>query len=313
VSGPDVAPAPAAGERWEDGAAAPALAAFAAHLIRRRAHDGLGPRCERLRSRGEAIDRFAAGRELASTLAGRVGPRWETGAREVPEPVTKGLRRCQKPFHLWNVERVEHDDPLTFERVSGLIVGRAAALPEELRPPRTLKKASRALREWIDEQAFHVVMQKMDKKRHAKLLRDKLPYGRKDDDPGDSIVIQVGESLDRIAAFVRRPEGLPPRPAREADDDDDDRPRLGPPPSFDLSQPDADDDGGGGGPFGGLDLSQPDGDDDDDGDGDDGDGGGGGPFGGLDLSQPDDDDGDDDSGGGGPFGGLDLSQPDDEG
>jgi len=247
-------------ERWHDGDVSLELQRFAARLTRTRSHEGLGPRCELLRFRGEDADRFAARRELSTTLAGRVGPRWECREltdKDIPAGVTKGMRRNQKPFHLWNVERIEHDDSLKFDRIDGLIIGRAAALPEELRPPRKLKKATRVLREWLDDQAFQDVMLKMDKKRNAKLMIDKLPYGKVDDDAGESIVFQPGQALDeRFAAFVRLPGGLPPRATRDLEDDAEEAPRLGPPPSFDFTQPaDAE---GRSPPLAGFDFSQPD-------------------------------------------------------
>lgn len=243
----------------------PELAAFAARLVRARRHRGVGPRCERARSRGEAIDRFAAGREYSTTLAGRVDPRWacrELERDDLPESVIKGLQRCQKPFHLWNVERVEHDEALDFERLDALRVGRAAALPEDLRVPRRVEKASGALREWVEEQAFREAMLKMDRRRFQKLLRDPLPYGRSDDDPGDDDVVVIGPPgpgggarglPERIAPFVRLP-GPGPRIAPDVPDDGDGEVTYIPVPGpggFDMSQPDDDDDGGGG-----FDLSQ---------------------------------------------------------
>lgn len=287
----DAAPAPTP-SAW---AATPELQAFAARVIRSRRHRGLGPRAERLRSAGEAIDRFAAGREYSTTLAGRVDPRWACPERDrddLPESVAKALKRCQKPFHLWNVERVEHEDPLAFERRDGLRVGGAALVPDDLRVPRRVEKASRALREWLEEQAFRDTMVKMDRRRFLRLLRDPLPYGRKDDEPRDDDDVVVigppgpggGRGLpEHLAAFVRMPGGVAPRSPDLPDDDDE-----GDGTSY-LPLP---------GP-GGFDMSQPDEDDGADGDDD------GGGLGGFDMSQPDDDDPVD--AGDGP-GGFDLSQ-----
>lgn len=269
-----------------DGALPPELQEFARRLVRARRHRGVGPRCERLRFRGEAVDRFAAGRELSTTIAGRVAPRWDCpplGDDAIPDGVTKGLRRNQKPFHLWNVERVEEDEPLAFERQQPLRVGAAARLPEELLVPRRIEKATRALKAWLDDQEFQATVAKMDRQRFRRLLREPLPYGRKDDEPPPTggIVIPVpgpGQSVpDRFAPFIRIPV---PGPVFAPDDDDDDRPRRPPfpPGGFDLSQGDDDDDAGGPPalpplpPGLGFDLSQPD------------DSGG---FG-FDLSQPDD-------------------------
>ncbi|MCO5167045.1 MAG: hypothetical protein M9894_11840 [Planctomycetes bacterium] len=272
-----------------DGALPPELQAFAARLVRARRHRGVGPRCERLRFRGEAADRFAAGRELSTTIAGRAAPRWACPPLDpdaIPEAVTKGLRRNQKPFHLWNVERIEEDEPLAFERQQPLRLGAAARLPDELRVPRRIEKATRALKAWLDDQEFHATVAKMDRQRFRRLLREPLPYGRKDDEPptGGIVIPPPGPGpavSERVAPFVRIPVPGP----RFDDEDDDDRPRRPafPPGGFDLSQGDDDDgpDDGGGPPALppfpplGFDLSQPD---------DDGDGGG---FG-LDLSQPED-------------------------
>ncbi len=271
----DDAPAPAAPQDpWEG---SPELQAFAGRLVRARRHRGLGPRCERLRPRGEAIDRFAAAREYSTTLAARLDPRWACAPREeLPDAVRRALQRCQKPFHLWNVERVEHGDGPAFERRDPLRVGAGAALPEELRVPRRVAKASRALREWIDEEGFRDAMLEMDRRRFQKLLREPLPFGRKDDDPADEgEVLVIGPPgpgggprglPERIAPFVRRPRPTPdPRALRRLPEPDDDGVIHVPVPGpggFDMSRPDDDDDRDrndqGGGGVGGFDLSQPD-------------------------------------------------------
>jgi hypothetical protein len=254
--------------------------AFVDLVVGRREHQGPREGWAAHPWAGEAIDRFAARRALEATVAGRVLPRWACPPLDpdaISDRVRTAIQHNQKPFHLWNVERVEHEDPFDFEVRDGLRLGRAATLPDELRPPRSIEKATRALRAWLEDQDFRRTLDRHDAQRRRRLWVDALPYGRKDDevgpaggDDGDYVVIAPpgpggrGVRLDeRLAPFIRLPVPgpLPPRGAAEDEGAED----------------------GDGGAFGGLDLSQPADEDEDD-------GRAGGGFAGFELSQQDDED-----------------------
>lgn len=208
---------------------------------------------------GERVDAFAARRALEATIAGRSRSAEPDDAR-CPNALKTGMRACQKPFHLWNVERQEMGDPPAPERVEALVVGRAAGVPEELRPPRSIEKATPALVDWVLGQQLRREMDRRDLQARRQLLVDPLPFG-KPDEPAEPEGRTV--RID-IAGGGKLPPGFDPR-------------RFRGPPELLARLGRAGDEGG---PFvpGGLDLTQ---DDDDE-------GAGGAPAG-FDLSQPDDD------------------------
>lgn len=209
------------------------LASFAARLVSARSYEGVGDRCARARHPGEAIDRFAARRELSVTIAGRAGARAKVGEASIPEAVTGGLKHNQKPFHLWNVERAVHDPPAAFEPQPAVRLGTAAVLPEELRVPRRLKKATHVLEECVDSASMRDDMAKLDRLQFLQLLRRPLPFGRPEDPPAEgrteAAPRRAGPPVpERVAPFVRAPGGMPR--SRFDDDQDPDAPGFEPPP-----------------------------------------------------------------------------------
>lgn len=207
---------------------------------------------------GERLDAFAAGRALETTIAGR--PRSaDPDDDRCPNKLKTGMRACQKPFHLWNVERQEMTDPPAPDRLDPFVVGRGAALPDEQRPPRTIEKATRQLVDWALGQQLRREMDRRDLLARKQLLVDPLPFGKPDepDEPqGRTVRIDIAGGGKLPPGFdprrFRGPPELLARLARPRDDDD------GPsfPGGVDLAQPDDDDDGGGG--PAGFGLSQPD-------------------------------------------------------
>lgn len=251
--------APAPTGAWDDAE----VAAFAARVERRRdlplQAEGWGAH----RVVADAVDLFAAGRELAATIAGRALPRWETKERDretIPERVRVGLQKYfQKPFHLWNVERIVEVAPFKLVHQPRWTVGEAAALSEEQRPPRTFEKATRALVKLIEEARAWRSYDRVALAARKRLLVDPLPFGRKDDGPdgapqGRTVLIDIAGpgGPGALPAWFdpRRLRGAPPRGgpapggfALSQPDEDEPPPRRGPPPGtgsggFELSQPD---------------------------------------------------------------------------
>lgn len=267
MSGDEAAP-PRPGE-WDDEEAQ----AFAARVERRRdlpiQAEGWGAHRLVL----DAVDLFAAGRELPATIAGRALPRWETKERDrekIPEPVRIGLQKYfQKPFHLWNVERIVESTPFQLVPQPPWTVGQAATLTDEQRPPRTFEKATRALVRLTEEARAWKAYDRTALAARRRLLVDPLPYGKPDDPAPDAA--PQGRSVLIDIAGPGGPGALPawfdprrlrrgPSPARgsappagpggfELSQPEEDRPppprRKGPPPGmgpggFELSQPDDD-------------------------------------------------------------------------
>ncbi len=265
VEGGD-APSPSA---WDDEEAQ----AFAARVERRRdlplQAEGWGAHRLVL----DAVDLFAAGRELAATIAGRALPRWETKERDrakTPERVRIGLQKYfQKPFHLWNVERIVDATPFKLVRQPPWTVGQAATLTDEQRPPRSFEKATRALVRLAEEARAWKAYDRAALEARRRLLVDPLPFGKKDDAPaqdappqGRSVLIDIAgpDGPGALPSWFdpRRLRGPAPRggpgPARggfemsqpdepSRDEDRPPPPRRGPPPGagpggFEMSQPD---------------------------------------------------------------------------
>jgi hypothetical protein len=246
---------------WDDEEAA----AFAARVERRLdlplQAEGWGAQ----RLVADAVDLFAAGRELAATIAGRALPRWETKERDketIPERVRIGIQKYfQKPFHLWNVERIVDVTPFQLVHQPPWRVGQAAALTEEQRPPRTFEKATRALVKLVDEARAWKAYDRTALEARKRLLVDPLPYGKEDDAPAADAAPQGRSVLIDIAGpggpgalpswfDPRRLRGPTPRggpgPAPggfEMTQPEDEPPPRRPPPAmgpggFDMSQPD---------------------------------------------------------------------------
>ncbi len=155
------------------------------------------------RTPGEALDAFAAARVARSE---REGPGRVVEA-EVPARVGRALKHCQKPFQLWNVNRIEQTYDFELKPGPELKVGGAASLPEELRPPRQLEKATAALMAWIDDQAFEAMIAKGNRERARRVWREPLPFGKPDPRPAPA------EPPPGAQHPGPRPEGPPgPRP-----------------------------------------------------------------------------------------------------
>ncbi len=266
-------------DRAEDGAARPALrawddeeaAAFAARLERRLdlplQAEGWGAG----RLVADAVDLFAAGRELAATIAGRALPRWETKERDreaIPERVRIGLQKYfQKPFHLWNVERIVDSTPFKLVRQPPWRLGQAAKLTDEQRPPRTFEKATRALVKLVEEARAWRSYDRTALAARKRLLVDPLPFGKQDDAPapdaapqGRSVLIDIAGpggpgalpswfDPRRLRGPAPRGAGPPPGGLELSQPDEDEPPppprREGPPPGmgpggFEMSQPEDD-------------------------------------------------------------------------
>ncbi len=132
---------------------------------------------------GEAADRWVM--RLGRARRQRP-PTVREEAIEPPERIATAMRRCQKPFQLWNVNRVQQTEPYALEPGPELKLGGAADLPEELRVPRRVEKATTALKEWVEDQEFEAMLRKGDARRLKQALREPLPFG-KPDPKGDGV------------------------------------------------------------------------------------------------------------------------------
>jgi hypothetical protein len=107
---------------WDD----PALREFAERLVRRRE-----PRLTDPGPRGaDAVEWFLGQVEPAVKAQETIRARFEPPTGDIPGSVKIGMSDCQKPFHLWNVNRIE-DKPGTFVKEPPYTLGAAAAIERE--------------------------------------------------------------------------------------------------------------------------------------------------------------------------------------
>ncbi|HBP21673.1 MAG TPA: hypothetical protein DEA08_28295, partial [Planctomycetes bacterium] len=177
---------------WET----PALRAFAGRLVQRRSRTGaVGERAHQHPSWGERALAFC--RRLVEASAGEGVERrfeWELMDREqVPAKVRKGMNEAQKPFHLWNVERIEETGQYQLVPGPRYVVGEAT---KDLAPrgmPQGVETATRALRAWLDAQELEDLRVRMNERRFRELLRQPLPYGRGDEDDEQPAAASSGD------------------------------------------------------------------------------------------------------------------------
>jgi hypothetical protein len=209
------------------------------------------------RSGSDRLASFAAWLERAAGTSDRVAPRLDVREVDAPGGVRRALESCQKPFQLWNVERIEAVETFALKPVTPLRVGQAAQLSEEQRPPRKIDKATRTLVDLLEERAFRALMDEKNRAQQARIWIDPLPFGVAEEEPGPRArVISVEELMAMQGGG-------------------DETPRRGPPPAQRRGPASAP-------PAGGFSFDQPDDDDDDDDDR-------GPPRGGFAFDQPDDD------------------------
>ena len=172
-------------DAWES----PALRAFAGRLVQLRSRTGaVGARAQGHPSRGERALAFCERLARASAKEG-VQRRFEWSQLEreqIPSKVRKGMNEAQKPFHLWNVERIDESGPYRMVPGPRYVVGEAT---QDLAPrgmPKGVETSTRALRAWLEGQEMEELRQRMNERRFRELLRQPLPYGRSEDEPAGS-------------------------------------------------------------------------------------------------------------------------------
>ena len=179
---------------WDDERAR----AFAARLIKRHqttwglSPGGLG---ERLRAHAEeaapgwTADAFAARISAAHAQAGVEGRfRVEEGDRttSVPAPVREGLNHNQKPFHLWNVERIVEKPYYLLEPQAPYRVGLAAEDdPQTPRGmPQGLPSSSAELVQELESEAAAKAAEAAAAAARRALWEQALPFGQREEEPG---------------------------------------------------------------------------------------------------------------------------------
>ncbi|MGE0711486.1 MAG: hypothetical protein AB7N76_24505 [Planctomycetota bacterium] len=167
----------------------PTLRSFAERLVRRRldvgevgagalAHPSAGARS------AEFVEQVLRDRARAGAEARFA---WNVlGRDEVPRHVLEQMNRVQKPFQLWNVQRVEVKGAFELVPQEPFRVGGAAAPSGEEGMPRALPTSTAALRGLREEQEMEEMRARMNRQRFRQLLRDPLPYGKRDDEPEDA-------------------------------------------------------------------------------------------------------------------------------
>jgi hypothetical protein len=104
------------------------------------------------------------------------------GAHLSPNDVGEALEECQKPFHLWNVERTEIDaeeQEFRLEPLSKFQVGDAAQLDPL---PVFTPAATLDLCRQVEEQKIAKFIAERERIHFRQLLREPLPFGRPDDE-----------------------------------------------------------------------------------------------------------------------------------
>lgn len=173
----------------------PRTQAFAGRLVRRRevpwglSPGGLGEDLSEQaseRAPGWGWLRFAEGLGEARAEAGiEVRFAWEFADRteRVPAPVREGLNHNQKPFHLWNVERIEEKGGLGLRPVEPYRLGGAAADPEARGMPREFPTATGALEEERERAERERAAERAEVEARRRVWRQSLPFGRAEEAP----------------------------------------------------------------------------------------------------------------------------------
>ncbi len=95
------------------------------------------------------LGRAAATERTDEPIRARLEP--PTG--DIPVSLKTAMTECQKPFHLWNVTRIDEASPFAFEKVPPYVVGALEAADRAGQPGRVVP-ASRVLRGTDEETAL---------------------------------------------------------------------------------------------------------------------------------------------------------------
>ena len=123
--------------------------------------------------------RALAERVCVQSMLSGAGERsdWSFG-RSVSQAVLDALEQCHKPFQLWNVDRIELDEPFELEPQPELKVGQACQIPAELQARRFPQTSTQVLVKQIDYAKFQRECDRANGEEYRYLWREPLPFGK---------------------------------------------------------------------------------------------------------------------------------------
>lgn len=170
--------------------------AFCRRLLRRREQPwglspgALGAELDRAgeAARGARWLRFAAARggaSLGEVTGARTEWRVADPQERIPDRVREGLNYNQKPFHLWNVERIVEKHGLELEPLDPYRLGGAAADPEPRGMPSDPVSTSLEARRLAALEREQRAANLREAEARRRLWRQPLPFGQREE-PADA-------------------------------------------------------------------------------------------------------------------------------